>query len=263
MFWVKKIAAPFLMPISLSFIFSLIGLLLLWFTKKQKTAKIFIFVGIIVIILPSYGFFSDALLKPLEKHYPPLMISNNHSSVPKKLTAIQWIVVLGGGCTTDHTVPAISQLTHESFARIMEGIRLHRKIPGSKLILSGGTIYPLDSLTEAETMAQVARIYGIQGKDMALEKKSRDTKEQAKNIKAIVGSKRFLLVTSAYHMPRAMAIFKKREMSPIPAPTDYLVKQKNYYTIEDFYPRAENLFKAERAIHEYLGIFWYRLRNEL
>lgn len=261
MFRIKKIVAPFFMPISLSLIFSLIGLFLWWFTKKQKSAKVFVFLGIIILILPSYGFFSNALLKPLEERYPPLMLSNAHSSVSKKPTAIKWIAVLGGGHTMDRTVPAISRLTHESFVRIMEGVYLHKKIPGSKMIICGGTI--LDPLTEAEAMAQVAKIYGVQAKDMVLEKKSRDTEEQAKQIQAIIGKRHFLLVTSAYHMPRAMAILKERNMSPIPAPTDYLVKQRNYRTIEDFYPHAENLLKSERAIHEYLGIFWSGLRNIL
>jgi uncharacterized SAM-binding protein YcdF (DUF218 family) len=261
MFWIRKIVAPFLMPISLSLIFSLIGLFLWWFTKKQKSAKVFVFLGIIILILPSYGFFSDTLLKPLEKRYPPLMISGSPSSLPKELRTLKWIAVLGGGNTTDHAVPIKSQLTHESFARIMEGVYLHKKIPGSKLILLGGTI--LDPITEAEAMARVAEMYGARDQDMVLEKKSRDTEDQAKQIQSIVGNKHFILVTSAYHMPRSMAILKKREMSPLPAPTDYLVKERNCHTIEDFYPHAENLFKSERAIHEYLGIFWSRLRNKL
>jgi len=66
-----------------------------------------------------------------------------------------------------------------------------------------------------------------------------------------------LLITSAYHMPRAIKTFQKAGLSPIALPTDY--QYENFYTILSFLPQAENLKKSNLAFHEYFGILFYRL----
>ncbi len=99
--------------------------------------------------------------------------------------------------------------------RLIEGVRLHREIPGSKLILSGDN----DS---AEGMATMAEALGVSGEDIVPAFEPRDTEEESQQIAPIVGAQRFILVTSASHMPRAMGLFRKRGLQPIAAPTDYL-----------------------------------------
>jgi len=66
---------------------------------------------------------------------------------------------------------------------------------------------------------------GVNWQDIYLDHLSKDSKDQAKEVKKIVGNHRFLLVTSAAHMPRVMALFAKQGLTPIPAPTNYRVKK--------------------------------------
>jgi len=173
--------------------------------------------------------------------------------------SVKWIVLLGGGHVADPGIPVTSQISNESLVRLVECVRIHRLIAGSKIILSGGAVY--DSASEAGTFAKVAAILNVNARDIVLDDVSRDTEEQAENIRSIVGQDRFILVTSAYHMPRSMAIFNKAGLKPIPAPTDYLVKERQKKAPDDFYPSSMGLMKAEYTLHEYLGLLWFRIRN--
>jgi len=261
MFLFKKIVAPLLSPMTLILAFLLSGLVLLWFTRRQKTGKMIITLAVIMLALLSYGSFSDLLLVPLERQYPQLMVESTVGEPfsSHSMHSVKWIVLLGGGHVTDPRIPVTSQISTESLTRLVECVRIHRLIAGSKIILSGGAVY--DSSSEARTFAKVAVILHVNTGDMVLEEVSRDTEEQAENIRPIVGQDRFILVTSAYHMPRAMAIFNKAGLKPIAAPTDYLVKERHMRAADDFYPSAMGLFKAEHAMHEYLGLLWFRMRN--
>ena len=111
-------------------------------------------------------------------------------------------------------------------------------------------------------MAQTAKALGVPAKDILLENRSRDTKEQARIIRTMVGKNGLLLVTSASHMPRAMALFEFQGMKPLAAPTRHLVRAKDdALSPADFFPSLDALYKSNRAIYEYLGILWARLRG--
>jgi len=171
------------------------------------------------------------------------------------------VVVLGGGHTSDETLPVTSQINGSSLVRLIEGIRIYRKHQGSKLFLSGGRGF--DPIPNAEVMARVAREIGIDESDIILETSSKDTKDEARIIKPVVGSDPFVLVTSASHMPRSMALFKKFEMNPIPAPTGHQVKQRQSLAPSAFFPGSGNLQNSRKALYEYLGMAWARLRGQI
>jgi uncharacterized SAM-binding protein YcdF (DUF218 family) len=99
---------------------------------------------------------------------------------------------------------------------------------------------------------------------MVLESQSRDTIDEVRALHATLGQERFVLVTSATHLPRAMAMFEKAGMNPIPAPTDYLNADESADVGRLFalIPRAGAAGTIERALHEYLGLFWARLRGQ-
>jgi uncharacterized SAM-binding protein YcdF (DUF218 family) len=126
--------------------------------------------------------------------------------------SVKWVVVLGGGNIPDPKIPVTSQLSEESMVRLIEAVRLHNKIPESKLVLSGGGVSGL--IPSAETMSRVAKTIGVNQEDLVLETDSKDTEDQARLIKPIVGNEEFILVTSAAHMPRSMALFKKLGCNP-------------------------------------------------
>ncbi len=124
-------------------------------------------------------------------------------------------------------------------------------IPKSKLILSGVRVF--DPVSEANVMAEVAIAIGVKKENLVLDEVSKDTEDQARFIYRMVKQEPFILVTSASHMPRSMTLFKKLGMRPIPAPTEYQVKEGRGTAPKRFYPTADGLMKAERAFYEYLG----------
>ena len=101
-------------------------------------------------------------------------------------------------------------------------------------------------------MSNLALELGISKDDIILETASMSTFDEARFIKPIVRGERFLLVTSASHMVRAMALFKKFGMNPVPAPTGHLIKYdgKGFSII----PGTENLLNSDALIYEYLAL---------
>ena len=167
----------------------------------------------------------------------------------------------GGRSRSDPSLPPNSQISAAALGRVVEGVRLYKAIPGSKLLLSGGRVF--DPVPEAEVMAQIAGLLGVKPQDISLESDSRDTADQAEIIAKMIGRERFILVTSAFHMPRSMALFRKRGLQPIPAPTDFPVREPQGFDPDRFFPRASSLGQVETALHEYLGLAWAWLRGAI
>jgi uncharacterized SAM-binding protein YcdF (DUF218 family) len=254
MFLFKKIVSPFFYPLPLCVEILLLGLILLWFTRKQKTGKAFVSIGVILLVALSHNAVTDRLLGPLEYKYPPLK-----SMAP--VSDVRWVVVLGEGYSSDTRLPVTSQLSGGSLARLVEGIRLQRMVPGSRLVLSGGGA--LDPVPSARVMANVALALEVKEEDIVLESLSKDTKDEARLIQEIVRGDRFVLVTSASHMPRSVALFRKLGMAPIPAPTDHWVKRRQRMSPGRFFPSTADLFKAKKAFHEYLGLAWATIWGQI
>lgn len=254
MFLLKKIIAPLFLPTTMIFIFLLVGICLLWFTRKQKSGKIFVSISFVLLAFFSYSLFADPILRGIENDYSPLM------EIPDS-ASIKWVVVLGGGLTSDPKLQANDQLSKSSLARLVEGIRIHNHLTDSRLLLSGGAVF--NTTAEATTMADVAENLGVDKQDIVTETISKDTKDQAREIKKIVGTGQFILVSSAAHLPRVMALFGKRGLNPVPAPTDFWVKEGQGIHPAEFYPGANELRKVDRAVHEYLGLLWAKLRKQI
>jgi uncharacterized SAM-binding protein YcdF (DUF218 family) len=261
MFIIKKILTPFLLPVTLGLLISFIGLFFLLATKKPRTGKLLVSAGLLLMLLLSYGFVSDHVIKPLEYRYKPYDIQlTNELLKSQNQFPLKYVVVLGAGHVSDPSLPITSQISDESLVRLIEGIIVHRKNKASKLVLSGGIVF--DSVSEAEMMARVAEELGVDRHDIILEGDSKDTKDEVHFIKRIVKDNPFVLVTSAYHMPRAVAMLRKLGLDPFPAPTRHYVKRRTGGP-HDYFPWAENLNKAEAAFHEYFGMMWAKLRGQI
>ena len=262
MFLLQKILSLLLSPFLLALVLLLAGLFLLWLTRKQIAGKLLASAGGLVILLLSIGSFSDRLLKPLEYQYPPLMVDETGGKPDMQTDLeVKWIVILGGGHISDPNVPVTSRISPGSLIRLTEGIRLHKKFPGSKIVLMGGAVF--DPVSEVETEAVIAQIMNINRLDLILEKLSLNTEDQAKYAGSIVGNDQFILITSASHMPRAMALFRKMGMSPIAAPTHYRVLARQSPSPQDYFPSSGGIGKAENAVYEYLCLFWSKMRDKL
>jgi uncharacterized SAM-binding protein YcdF (DUF218 family) len=261
MFIIKKIVAPFLLPVTLGLLISFLGLFYLLVTKKTRQGKILVSAGLLFLLFLSYGFISDRVIEPLEYRYKPYdMQLTNELLKSQNMFPLKYVVVLGAGHISDPSLPITSQINDDSLVHLIEGIIIHRKNTASKLVLSGGIVF--DPVSEAEMMARIAEELGIDRNDIIMETGSKDTRDEVQFIKKIVKDNPFILVTSAAHMPRAIAMFRKIGLDPIPAPTGHYVRHgsRGFY---DYFPWAKNLHKAEAAFHEYYGMIWAKLRGQI
>jgi uncharacterized SAM-binding protein YcdF (DUF218 family) len=259
-FMLKKILSRFFFPLPLCLEILAVGLVLLWFTKKQKGGKIVVTVGAVLLFLLSYDGFSGGLLRGLERTYQPFSPARTGElQVQSLIVPVKWVVVLGGGHAADPNIPLSSQLDHTTMVRLVEGVLLHRKNPGSKLIVSGGRVDGL--VSDAEVMANVAEAMGVPHQDIILENQSWDTEDEARLLKPLVQNDVFILVTSASHMLRSMKLFESHEMHPLPAPTDFLVRETDAFILDLYFPTPCALTKATRFVYEYLGLAWLKLKG--
>lgn len=231
-FILKKAVSAFMMPLSIGLLLLLLGIVLLYLEKNNK-AKILLTVSFIWIGLFSHNQLSNFLLKPLESQYEPL------TKIPKD---VKHILLLGG----------------DKYNRGWEALRVYNLIPNSKIITSGyaGSAHEPEALINAKMLIAS----GVKKEDIIIHSTPKDTKEEAVKIKEVLGNKPFILITSASHMPRAMAIFKKTGLNPIPSPTAYWYKENG--TVFSM-PDGSSLSNSEKAWHEYLGIIWGKLRGHI
>lgn len=236
------------MPLSIGLILFFVGLIYLLLSNGKK-GKAFLGLSFLWIFLITYSPFSNSLAKPLETQYKAYI--NIDSS-------IRYVLVLGNGHSTNEKISATSQLSSTALFRLTEGIRIFNKLNYGTLITSGygGS----DSTPHAIKAKQAAIELGIKSENIIPMPNPRDTKEEALAIKELIGQQKFILVTSATHMPRAMQIFNSVGLTPIAAPTDFLVKKDaKYMSI----PKGFNLVKSEKSIHEYLGSSWHFISENI
>jgi uncharacterized SAM-binding protein YcdF (DUF218 family) len=184
----------------------------------------------------------DALLAPLESQYPPL-----HEDA--KLQGIDYIVVLGSGYMPRNGIPVTAALDEDGLVRIVEGLRLARRLGAARLVVSGGAA---PGFTPAALgYAELARAFGVDNASLVVLDRSLDTGDEARAVESLVGGAPFLLVTSAYHMPRAMRLMQRVGAHPIPAPTGQRVGAS---VGTGFRPTSAGMKSTELALHEYLGL---------
>jgi uncharacterized SAM-binding protein YcdF (DUF218 family) len=255
MFLFKKLVAPFLMPVPFCLALVLVGLLLLWYTRRQKAGRRLAAAGAVALLLLGYGAVSGRLLATLERRHAPVADASVAAG------RVHWVVVLGGGSSSDSGLPAAMRLSEGSLARLVEGVRLQRQLPGGRLLLSGGAVF--GSAADSETMRALAVGLGVDSSTLDLDPVSPDTETQAEVVRARLGSEEFFLVTSASHMPRALALFRKAGTNPIPAPTHFLTQKDRGFAPSDLFPSAGGLRRAEATVYEYLGLAWAKVRGKV
>ena len=245
---VGKILAAIVLPPG---IFMLLTLLCVYFAIKgmKKAAVITGVVNTLAIYLLSTVSLSSLLVSPLENKYPPIVSRGDARAV----------VVLGGGYT-EHSPEygGMGTLSIDSVKRAVYGVELSRKFD-LPLVYSGGRSYDSSQPgSEAEAAGRLWRMLGVASDRMTLETESKDTKENAKKVASLVGTGTFILVTTAMHMPRSVLAFEKTGLRVIAGPTDYRAK-RSPTTWSDFLPSTSCLQDSRFALHEYIGLLYYRL----
>ena len=190
------------------------------------------------------GFIPDILINSLENQYPPLNIPRDISE-----SDTVYIMVLGAGLTGTSDLSANNELSASSICRLVEGIRIHRLISGSKIVFSGYSSGQLAN--QADIMEQAAISLGVEASHINKVNWARNTSDEANRFYTSFGKRgSLIIVTDAIHMPRAMKLFRKAGLNPIASPANYLNRN------EPFIPFAINIRIMEMVIHEYLGMVW-------
>jgi uncharacterized SAM-binding protein YcdF (DUF218 family) len=256
-FIIKKLLTQLCYPLTLCLLAFVVGLILIRRERWRRGGKVALGLGFLFLFLFTFSPLPSWMARPLEWRYEPL-----NYAVGAEVPDISWVVVLGGGHSGTTDLPPTARLNRATLARLVEGVRQHRLHPGSRLLLSGGSVY--GEVANAAVLAAAAESLGVDPADMLIEDKSKDTHDEAVILKDILQADPFVMVTSASHMPRAMALFRKQGLTPTPAPTDYQSKKAGVgLTPSLFFPSTTGFTRAHAATHEYMGLVWSKLRGQL
>ncbi len=249
MYVFKNIVALLAMPLPVSFLLALAAGICRLSGRRGLSIGLLISAGT-TCYLGSVSVVGDALLAPLEAQYPPL----TQSSLPSD---IQFVVVLGSGYSPRDGIPVTAALEEDGLVRIVEGVSIVRRLGSARLVASGGAAPGY--VPSAQGYAKLALQLGIDSRSLIVLDTPRDTAEEARTAVNVVGDKPFILVTSAYHMPRAMRLMEDAGLRPIPAPTGFREGGRGHSDWRRVIPSGSGVRKTERALHEYLGLAAVRL----
>ena len=253
-FFLKKIVGSLIMPLVAVQFLLILGLVFL-FRKRPALGRTVILAATLVLYLFSLSPVADLMARPLEEAYPVA----RPDLLPQDLAAV---VVLSGGVLDRRDLPPAARLGGDTLQRTLEGVRLWQARPRAKLILCGGEWSARPGVpTPAESMAEVAESLGVDRALIVREEVSRDTYENAREAAKLMDGSSFVLVTSARHLPRAMAIFRKLGLEPIPAPTDHKIRAFGPDKI--WMPGLGGLASTQESLHEYLGLAWYWIKGRI
>ena len=249
MLYILKLLYAWLLPPGLF----LLALLALYLRYRKAVRFTNVLPVLLLIWLCSIGAVSDRIIKPLEDTYPQPALS--------ELKEAQAIVILGGGNLGG--VPDFDgegQVSLWAANRHFMGLRLHRelKLP---MIFSGGLVFE-ESGVEADTAVRLHKACGVEERYLLADAKSRNTAENARFTRQLCQQKGFekvILVTSAYHMPRSVALFRREGVDVIPYPTDYLTDRTLVLDAFAFTPNHHSVSMTAIAIKEYLGLLAVRM----
>ena len=248
-FYLSKIIWIFVSPDSL-LVFLLISSFLLILFKRQKAANLLI--GLITASTLFLSFYSvgDWMLYPLESRY------QHNPQLPEK---VDGIIILGGSVNPNLSVEWQQLETNLSHERLSSFIQLSQRFPDAKLIFSGGNAsMDRNRPTEAQIVENYFLNSGISAERLYIENKARNTAENVTYSKQLTNpdsSETWILITTAFHMPRAMGIFCQQNWAVIPFPVDHQTFPPELYMAKfDLLGHASHL---ELAMHEWLGLLAY------
>ena len=250
MFEFKKTIAYLLEPLSLTLLLLVAGLIL--YRRWPRIALTAAAVATAVLLSASLPLIAWQLARALEAPYSRLDAGS------QAYAGVRTIVVLSGGYDASPGRSLWDEMNGPTLRRTLEGVRLAKAMPDTTLILSGGD--PWGRAAPAPAMAAFAADTGIARARILIERHSRDTADQAALLAPQLGHSPFILVTSAYHLRRACALFRRAGATPIAAPTDYL---SGDLPPDDYAPTLLALTIADAALHEYLGLLWGGLRGQI
>ena len=261
--FLSKLLPLFVYPLGFACILLILALVSGTNNKRSKTYMI---LTLVILWLGSTSGVSNLLARSLEWRYKP----------PNEIPSGEAIVLLGGG-TEPAAYPRSGVEINGAGDRVLYAAQLYKEGKAPLILLSGGEITWLNdgSATPAEDMAEILAALNVPGEAMIIEDRSKNTYENALYAKELLDKKginQILLVTSAMHMPRSVALFEAQGFEVTPLPVDYSVVENESAESQDsalitkilnIIPNVSNLALTTNALKEYLGSFIYQLQGWL
>ncbi len=250
-YYVSKIAWFFTTPSNLLVSLILLGLLLAVFRRLRAfgigLSLVFTLATIALGLLPIASY----ILLPLEERFPPF----RHDGRP-----VDGIILLGGSVEAADSASRGSIVANESAERVLDTIQLAHRYPNARILISGGggTVFG-NGAAEAPVIAAYFKSIGIDPARMLVEDRSRTTAENATFSRELAQPRegeRWLLVTSAWHMPRAVGVFEKAEFPVVPYPVDFRTAGGTA-THRPFAFISEGLRRLDIGTKEWAGLIAY------
>ncbi len=245
----SKIFWIFVSPINSLMIAALVGVVLTS-TRFARTGRALAVLAILLLIAAATPPLGDLLIAPLEDRFPP---------PSPDMAAPDGIIVLGGAVNGEAS-QARGQTIFDEGERMTEAVLLAQRYPKARIIFTGGNgLLALEASTEAPEAKRFLTEFGVDPARITLERKSLNTDENARFTAELVHpgrAQRWLLVTSAYHMTRSMALFEKAGFNVIAYPVAYRTMGAGEHRQWVFDP-ARNLRTFELAMHEWIGLAAY------
>ncbi|MBL8251837.1 MAG: YdcF family protein [Candidatus Competibacter sp.] len=242
-----KIVSQLAYPLSASLLLVGAGVALLW-RHRRRTGGLLLGLGLAWLWLWATPAFSDWVRSGLEQRYPPVAVED--------LPAADAIVVLGGAMDAAKPPERLYPDLGAAADRVWHAARLFRAGKAPLILVSGGNLpWNNTQQPEAAAIAQLLQEWGVPPAAILLESGSRTTRENRDYSLPILqasGARHILLVTSALHMPRALALFEASPLDVTPAPTDFEVYPKTATPLR-WLPDAQALADGTRAFKEYLA----------
>jgi uncharacterized SAM-binding protein YcdF (DUF218 family) len=259
--FLSKLLPIFIYPLGLVSLLLLVALIMSW--KRLSWIQLPIALALVILLLSSNGWVTTFLVQSLE-----------WQNLPTDLPTADAIVILGGA-TKRPTKPRPMVDVNENGDRVIYGAKLYQDKKAPLIIAAGGRIdWFNNDQSESADMAQLLEMMGVPPEAIIQEPDSLNTYQNAVNVKKILderGIRQVLLVTSALHMPRSLLIFQRQGIEAIPAPTDFLVSERDTQELSSSFqaiilnllPDSDRLDKTTKALKEYIGTAIYRLRGWL
>jgi uncharacterized SAM-binding protein YcdF (DUF218 family) len=220
------------------------------FTRWPRAGRWLTAVGAISLAVIVWSPLGRFVLLPLETRFPIVTQLPEH---------VDGIVVLGGTVMPERTAEVGQPSLTDGAERLIEAVMLARRFPAARLVFSGGSglLAPRVSLTEADVARMVFTQLGLSSDRVLYESASRNTWENALYTKALVNpqsGETWLLVTSAYHMPRSVGIFRQVDWPVLPYPVDFRAGREGANIQQEPTMNIENV---QISVHEWIGLFTY------
>ncbi|BBO70474.1 hypothetical protein DSCA_44040 [Desulfosarcina alkanivorans] len=250
MFEFKKIVTPLILPPGIVVVLIVLVSMMMGYRKRWKLALVNLTVGFLLYAL-STGPVATFLIRGLESDV----------SIPENPSG-DVIILLGGGIID--RVPDLTGTAAPSplmMGRIVTAVRLYQRL-GLPIIVTGGRVSGDAEVAEAPVVRRFLVDLGVPGNRITLEDRARDTAQNARLTAAICrqqGFSRPILLTAAYHLKRAGMAFDAAGMTYTPFPAYYLGARNAPYTWRRLLPGAGFLSTSANALHEYIGIVYYRM----